>query len=172
MADTIKTKAALIIELADNTTGLIDAQVLRDVLVSIMGCYGGVKIEAGSTGQAILSGAAEVMTEWTADGVADGVTPAFASDQITIDNAGVYDIHFDCSFQGITNCTFQFELYKNGSPIGPACERRTTSADVGNCGFDDDLTLAATDVLTIWVEGTQNGTFTATEAHFKVKRIG
>ena len=172
MADVIRTKTELLALAAIGVASGISAQDLRDMLVSILGCYGGIKIVAGSTGQATVAATPEVMTEWTDDGISNGTTPAEASNQITIDNAGDYEVHFDCSFQGVTNSVFQFELYKDGSPTGMASERKAGNTDVGNCGFEDNITLAAAEVLTIWVEGSINGTFTATEAHFKVKRIG
>lgn len=172
MADTKRTLPELQALLADNTAGDISPQDLRDMLVSIMGVYGSIVITAGVTGQTIASGVAEQMTEWTTDGISSGCTPAFASDQITIDNSGDYEIGFQCGFQGITNCTFEFTLYKNGVTAAVGTQRKTSNADVGSCSFVCQITLAATDVLSIWVEGDQNGTFIVAESQLAVKRIG
>jgi hypothetical protein len=170
---TIKTHAELTALLADNTTGDISPQDIRDFLDSVMGVYGAIFVSAGSTGQTIASGVAEQVTEFTHDGAASGVTPAYGSNQITIDNAGIYAVNFNMSFAGITNCTFQFTMYKHGSPMSPVlgAQRKTGNTDIGSCGFNCQVTLVATDVLSIWVEGDQNGAFTAQDCQFTVQRI-
>jgi hypothetical protein len=171
---TIRTHTALTALFADNITGDISPTDLRDFLDSIMGVYGSIGLGDGSTGQALASGVNEQMTEFLHDGVANGVTPAFGSNQITIDNAGVYAVSFNCSFEGVTGVIFQFELYKNGSAVVPhiSAHRKTGNADVGSCGFTDNLTLAAADILTVWVEADGNGTPVWVESQFAVHRIG
>ena len=169
---TKRTKAALDILFADNSAGAISPEDLRDFLDSIMGVYGSIVIEAGSTGQTIASGVAEQLTEWTADGISNGVTPAFATDQITINHDGDYEIFFQISFQGINGVVFKYTLYKNGSALPPSCQRKTANTDVGSESFLCQIALVATDVLSIWVEGDGSGTFTAVETQFAVRRIG
>ena len=171
---TIRTNAALQTLFADNTTGAISPQDLRDFLDSVMGVYGSILLTSGSTGQTVANGVPEKMTEWSSNGVNVGCTPAFGSNQITIDNAGVYEIAFQMSFDGVTGDTFQFTLYNNGSPVSPVlgCRRKTGTADVGSCSFIGQLTLAATDTLSIWVESDANGTPVWRDAQMTVKRIG
>jgi hypothetical protein len=171
---TIRTHAALTSLFADNITGDISPQDLRDFLDSIMGVYGSINITGGSTGQALGSATPELMTEWTHDGVSNGSTPAFATDNITIDNAGVYEVNFACSFEGLTGSIFQFYLRKNGSLTSPAIgvHRKTGNTDVGACGFTGQLTLAAADILTVWVESSGVGSPVWIESNLAVKRIG
>jgi hypothetical protein len=171
---TIRTNAALQTLFADNITGAISPQDLRDFLDSIMGVYGAIFVSAGVTGQTIVSGVPEQVSEFTHDGAASGVTPAYGSNQITIDNTGIYAVNFNMSFQGITNCTFEFSMYKDGSPMSPVlgAQRKTGNTDVGSCGFNCQVSLVAAEVLTIWVEGDQNGSFTANDCQFTVHRIG
>jgi hypothetical protein len=170
---TIKTHTELTALFADNTSGDISPQDLRDFLDSIMSVYGAIFVSAGVTGQVIASGVPEQLTEWTHDGSANGVTPAFASDQITIDNDGVYAVNFAISFAGITNCVFQFTMYKNGSPMSPVlgAQRKTGNTDVGSCGFNCQVSLVDGDIISIWVEGDQNGTFTAVDCQLTIHRI-
>ena len=172
MADTIRTKTALLALYVIGTAGGITAQRLRDFVVSVMGCYGSIVIQGGSTGQTIAVGTPEKFTEWTADGPANGTTPAFATDEITIDNAGVYEVFFQTSFAGITNCVFEFVLRKDAVIAGPGCQRKTANTDVGSASFQCHITMAAAEVLSIWVEGNVNGSFTAVDTQFTVKRIG
>ena len=51
MADTIRTRASLLTLLADNATGDISANDVRDFLVSTFGVYGAIYIKDGSTAQ-------------------------------------------------------------------------------------------------------------------------
>jgi hypothetical protein len=171
---TIKTHTELTALFANNITGDISPADLRDFLDSVLGVYGSINITGGSTGQVLASGVPELMTEWTHDGVANGVTPAFGTDNITVDNAGVYEVSFACSFEGVTGAIFQFYLRKNGSLASPSIgvHRKTGNTDVGACGFTGHLTLAAADILTIWVESDGNGTPVWIESNCAVKRIG
>lgn len=172
MADTIRTTAALIALLTDNTTGDISPQDMRDLLVSVHGVYGGIVTQGGSTAQTIVSGVPEPLENFTANTPASGTTPAFATDQITIDNAGVYEIAFQISFAGITNCVFNWRLAIDAVVGNIGCDRKTSNTDVGSASFVCQVTLAAAEVLTMSVEGDQNGNFTMTESQFQVKRIG
>lgn len=172
MVDTVRTKAALQTLLADNTTGDISPQDLRDMLVSIMGVYGGIHIEGGVTGQAVVAATPELLTEWLANGVADGVTPDFTADNITIDNNGVYQIEFAISLEGIAGAVFEFHLRKNGVDTAHGCQIKTANNDTRSTVFSNQLALVATDVLTIWVESDIGGTFTVNHGDLNVRRIG
>lgn len=170
---TIITNAALQTLFADNTTGAISPADLRDFLDSIMGVYGGILITSGVTGQVLVAATPEPMTEWTGDGESNGATPAYLTDNITILHAGVYTVFFQISFEGITGATFDFSVYKNGSPLSPVidCERKTANTDVGSASMSAHLTLAVNDILTIEVESSGGGTMTALDSHFLVQRI-
>ena len=52
MTDTARSLTALQTLLADNSAGDISAQDLRDMLVSILGVYGGLYCTAGASAQA------------------------------------------------------------------------------------------------------------------------
>jgi hypothetical protein len=171
---TIRTNAALQTLFADNTAGAISPQDLRDFLDSIMGVYGSIVLASGVTGQTLATDTPEQLTEWTADGLSNGMTPAFGSDQITIDNSGDYEVAFQASFDGTTGETFLFTLYKNGSPLSPilGCRRKTGTADVGSCSFIGQVALVATDILSIWIESDAAGTPVVRDAQLTVKRLG
>jgi len=177
MADTIRTKAALVALLADNTSGDISPQDVRDFLVSVMGVFGSIYVKDGSTAQGSLGTTQTKMTGFAADGPSDGTTPAHGSDQITIDNDGTYEISFDNSFSGTANAEFKFHLRVDGvEAASGACSRKIgAGGDVGNCGFRTQLALTATDVVTVYIE-TDNAldgdSMTPEFAHLTVKRIG
>ena len=169
---TIQTKAALTALLADNTSGDISPQDLRDFLDSVMGVYGSIVIEDGSTAQAVVAATPEIVTEWTANGVSNGVTPDETTNKITIDNAGVYQIELHISFQGINNATQEFHLHVNGNDVGPHATRKTGNNDAGGTGFSTQQTLAVDDELTIHIDSDTTGSFTIIEIQFSVRRIG
>ena len=179
MADTIRTKTELLALAPIGTAGAISAQDLRDMLVSILGCYGAMGFTNNANTQAIALDTPEVLTGddgasmWVA-GVSDGitVTPALGTQGITIVTAGVYEISLHVSFQGVATKIHEFFLYKDGVTTGVSCRRYTSSNDVGSCSFSAFLTLAAAEVLTIWVEGTGNGNIVIEECQFTVRRIG
>lgn len=168
---TIRTKAELDTLYADNVTGAISPQDLRDGFDSVMGVYGGIIIEGGSTAQAFATGVAEIMTEWTGNDIANGVTPDEANNKITIDNDGVYMVTFCCSFAGNNPIVNEFELRKNGAVTGIKCQRKTTSTDIGSCSFARPISLVSTDELSVWFTGDGNSNFTAQEAALTAHRI-
>jgi len=167
---TIRTYAALTALFADNITGDISPQDLRDFLDS-QRVYGSIVFEGNAVTQTLASGVPEILTEWTGDGLSNGSTPAYASDQITIDNAGIYQVNFQASFQGLTTKIQEFELRVDGVVTGVKCLRYTSASDVGSCSFSCQISLAAAEVLSVWVEADGAGAITVEEAQLSVYRI-
>ncbi|RLD03434.1 MAG: hypothetical protein DRI65_12900 [Chloroflexota bacterium] len=173
MADTIRDKAELLALVQVGVAGGIDAQAMRDMLVSVFGVYGSIVVQGGSTAQAFASGVAEVMTEWTGNGTTnDGMTPDYANNKITIDNDGVYKVDFFCSFQGNNPIVNEFELRIDGAATDIGFQRKTSSADVGSGSFSAVVTLGATEELSVWFTGNGVSNFTAVDAALVVTRIG
>lgn len=172
MANTIRNKAGLLNLVQVGVAGGIDAQAIRDILVSVLGVYGSIIINTGSTVQALAAATPEILTEWTADGISDGVTPAFATDKITIDNDGSYQLTFNISFSGISTAIQDFYLYKNGVKQSVGTQRYTSNNDVGSAGFSCQIDLVDTDYLEMWVNSDKAGNITVIESQFTVSRIG
>ena len=101
MADTQRTTAALLVLLADNTTGAITPQHLRDVLVSLQGGYGGL-CAAVAAGALSVGVAAVKITGWdtlqTQDSTA--VAGSLADDDLDVTIAGVYAVDASVSVSG------------------------------------------------------------------------
>ena len=168
---TIRTYAELTALFADNVTGDISPQDLRDFLDS-QRVYGSIVIQGGSTAQAFTADTPELMEEWTADGIAVGVTPAYATDKITIDNTGIYLVNFYCSFAGNNPVVNSFELRVDDVATGMQFDRKTSSSDVGSGAFSGIISLTAAEVLTVWFTGSgASSNFTAQEAALSVYRI-
>jgi hypothetical protein len=177
MADTPRSLTDLQSLLADNTTGDISPQDLRDFLVSAIGVYGSLTCFDGSTAQTSLGTTPALLTCFTTDGSANGTTPANASDSITVNVAGNYDCYFQCSFSGTNSANVQFRLRNNAVEQSYGCTRKLgTGGDVGSASFiAPGITLAASDVLTIYVETDDAGggdQITVVDAQFCVRMVG
>lgn len=176
MADTARTLTALQTLLADNTTGDISPQDLRDFLVSCMGGFGHLYVTGGTTAQASLSGTPAKLTCFDSDGVNDDVTVANANDRITIATAGEYMVGFNLSFEDDTATpphTYYFPIYKNGSTTvieaAHTCDDQNKLYNVSAAGI---LTLAAADYLEIYVYSDGVGdSVTVAEGSFWANRV-
>ena len=158
MADTIRTKTALLSLLADNTAGDISTQDVRDMLVSVFGVYGSIYLKDGSTAQTSIGTTPAKMTGFAADGVSAGTTPDHTNDQITVGTDGVYAIFFQNSFSGTVSADFTFFIRIGGAESIYGVRRKLgTGGDVGSVSMLGLLSLSASDVITVYVEAVSDG---------------
>ena len=173
MADTPSSVASLQTLLADNVTGAISPQDLRNFLVSALGIYGSIYVFEGATEQSNVGTTGTLLTCFDTDGPSNGTTPANASDQITCTVAGTYEFHFYVCFSGTNGGVFQFRLRKNGTEQSYGTTRVGGGASFGSASFGGQITLAANDILTIYVNSdTSTDDLTVSEAQFTVRMIG
>lgn len=177
MVDTARSVSSLQSILGDNTTGDISPQDLRDFLVTSLGVYGSISAFDASTAQGSLGTTPVKLTGFTTNGKSKGVTPDHTNDQLTITVAGDYCVEFQCSFSGTSSAEAQFRLRVDGVEQSFGCNRKLgTGGDVGSCFFvAPDITLANTDVLTIYVEtdsGAGTDSITVVDAQFSARLIG
>ena len=125
-------------------------------IVNFPAAAGAICLLSGSTAQAGLSTSYIIVKEWTQNGVVVGeITPAFATDNITIRESGVYHISFYISFQGTTNTQWTFATYINNSIDGDLrCRVDTpaTSAQVVSTSFSGFFQLNAGQILDVRVQ--------------------
>jgi hypothetical protein len=172
MADTRRTLAAILALLADNTAGDISPQDLRDFVISAMGEYASIYVSGGVTAQTV-SGTPAKMTGFAANGISAGATPDHTNDQITIGTAGDYQIDFQLgSFTGTNGSTVTLNIYVNGatSSIPPIVRALSNPAAAGSGVTGGQLTLAASDVVTVYVSSTSTS-YTPASAVLKVARL-
>ncbi len=174
MADTQRTLTAILALLADNTTGDISPQDLRDTIVSILGGYGAIYLHGGSTAQTSISATPAKVTGFASNGISSGTTPDHANDKITILTAGDYLVAGAVSFSGTLSKTFFVEIYKNSTGTEYAFERKLgTGGDVGAAPVGGLITLAVNDEISLYVSSSDGGTsFTPQEASLIVTRVG
>ena len=173
MADTRRTKAEILALFADNASGDITPQDLRDAVVSIMGGYAGVFVEDGATAQTIDTNLAK-MTAFVSGTTANGCVIAADKDSITTDVAGIYQVNFCCSFKGTVSKIFRFEIVVDGVPQNRVATT-TTTATVGqirNVSINATLNLSAGVVIEIHISGPDGATsVTPIDAQFTVTQL-
>lgn len=176
MVDTVREKIDLLALLADNVIEDISPQDVRDMLVSLFGVYAGIYVADGSTAQTGITTTPELMTGFAADGISSDAVPDHTADSITITTAGDYEVYFQCSFSGDNSTVFEFHIRVDGVEQPYGCHRKlNANGDEGSCSAKGQLTLAATDVITVYVESDQGGgggDFTPIDAVLSVLKIG
>lgn len=178
MADTQRDLAALQALLADNTSGDISPQDVRDMLVTVLGVYGEMLITDGATAQSSLSGTPAKMTGWDTDGVNNGVTPDSTTDNdLTITVTGKYLIWCNFSFTPDASEDYFFEIYVDGVAITTntlQCEvEANATPDKCQCTIIGIANLTATDLVTVYVSTTGGAAaMTPTQGAFGARLIG
>lgn len=155
MADTSKTFTQLILDLADNASGDISEEVVRNLLTSVWQ-YGGLRMMLGDVpaGQSIGETYTKV-DQWTTNtSSSDFITPDQANNQFSIIKGGVFAILASLSFSGSNNSVWQGSLFV--TPDGDAAadvdkvnfKRKLSAAgDVGAATSFDCITLNDLDVV-------------------------
>ncbi len=135
--------------------------------------YGDLYVSGGVTAQSLTAATPAKMTMFTADGPASNTTPAHASDQITVDIAGVYKIaaHFSMT-SSVNNVVVDFTVAIGGVAQTIKTSRKIgTGTDVGATGLIGHLSLSASDIVTIIVESDGNTNLTVTEGQLVVGKV-
>lgn len=183
MANTERTTAQINSLLADNTSGDVSPQDLRDAIASIFGGYGGLLLSLSGS-PVIKSDVAQtplIITEYdhveaqSSDVNSSGVVVSAAAGTITIGQSGIYMIHFSVSFSlSSPNTLASFRLYTN-SVVGDVGVDRFIggASQSASANFVAMLTLTAGDILDIRAfidSGTASITFT--NVGFLLHRVG
>jgi len=159
MAETQRSVAAIITRLADNATGNISPEDVRDFLVTALGVYGGMSVLDGATAQTSLGTTPVKLTAFDNDLPSSGVTPDSTTDKdLTVSIPGDYLVHTHLSFSGSNSATVAVRVRVNDVEGDLGLTRKIgTGGDVGDCGFTGIITLAASDVVTLYVETDDGG---------------
>lgn len=158
------------------------SQDLRDIINSLF-VFGGLRTKAGSTDYA--QSTTPQLVEFEAIGNTRNVTASLVSHSMTTlsgtggegqttDGAGVYNAVLSLSFTGDAG-NYIFQAYVNGvADANLRCERRLgNSSDVESAGFNDDVNLAAGDVVTLRCSRESGvGDFRPIDMTFKITRKG
>lgn len=132
MTDTQRTIANLQTLLADNTTGAISEQDIRDAVAS---CYqrghGVLSVKGASTASGSISTTYVKLTQFTTEGPAELTTPSASSDEIVIDEGGDWAVHVQLSVT-LTGGTWTFAVFVDGAESSFTAS--ITGDDLGTSG--------------------------------------
>jgi len=157
MADTIRTRSAILSLFADNTSRDISPQDLRDFVVSAHGVYGGIYLLDGSTAQTGISTTPAKMTGWGGNLAAAGVTPDYTDGSLTVGTDGVYKVEHNISFLGNGSNTYKGRLRIDGVEHSAGWTDYRASGDYLSAGFVTLVSLSAGEKLTIYLESNAGG---------------
>ena len=173
MSDTVRSKADILTLFADNTSGNISPQDLRDFVVSLHSNYGCMYAN-GVTDTFTVTATPQMIDTFDTEGSSAGVSMSTANGTITLPVDGVYRISFTASVYSTNNKTFVLELYKNDIATNRTVRRLSSSAtdiEVLSANCVNDFT--ASDVIDIRVYSTDGGTsLTVTDIFFNAQMIG
>ena len=155
-ADTDRAKSVLITLLADNTSGDISPQDVRDWLESASS-YAAIYVHDGATAQTLTTGGtAEKMSGFATDGPENNVDAQAASDQIVLPAyAATYEVSFSIAFNGDGGGggrTYQFHLNDGAEVAQCAVTRATSSTDTGSSAFMCLYTASGSETLSVYAE--------------------
>ncbi|MCK5639680.1 MAG: hypothetical protein KAJ19_02740 [Gammaproteobacteria bacterium] len=174
MADTIRTRAQLLALLADNQTGDIGAQDMRDILVSLMGVYGGILDTVNTSTQTVALGVPEKLINFTENGLSVGMTPDFANNDLQADHTGVYQIFGKVALHANASNVL-FEVHFRVDSVEDAAGSHTKLAAAGasaSATWMNIISLNAGEKLSIWIESDKNCDITVEHAELIAVRIG
>lgn len=177
MADTQRTLTAILTLLADNSSGDISPQDLRDAIVSIFANYAAIGVEGGSTAQTSISATPAKVTGFTTDGLDEGCLAADqANDRLTAAVAGTYLILWSCSFYGTSAKTYLGEIYAGSAAVPLARWRNLTgtSPAVTNAAAIGVASLTAGQHIEAYIStiGGSSDSFTPVDMILAAVKIG
>jgi hypothetical protein len=112
------------------------------------------------------------LTAFDGKGQAVGVVADSANDQITVQNAGVYNVFVALSVKGASGRTATLRLRRNNVAVDGARADAELSAGAAALSFYAQVGCAEGDVLELWAEADQDGALlTVVSGTFAVTRI-
>lgn len=171
MAETERPFTTLQTLLADNTTKAISPQDLRDAIVSALGGYASIYVDANTTAQAITATPAK-LAAFASAGPARGATGDVANDKLTAGVAGDYLLVCRLSLSANTPTELDAALFKGGVALGGFAARAAVGTDVVNLTISGLASLALADEVDLRLSCSPNASVTVRAAHLALKRIG
>ena len=154
MADTQRSKSSILTLFADNTSGDISPQDLRDFVVTAMGAYGSMSVSDGSTAQSSIGTSFVKVTGFDTDDTASGVVVDSTTDNdLTVPVTGIYEAGLNLSFTGTASAKFIFAIAKNGTETAfQSSVTLNATPDSANVSIVCRISCSASDLLTVSVK--------------------
>jgi hypothetical protein len=173
MAETERTWTALQALLADNTVEAISPMDLRDAIVSCLGGYASVYVDANVTAQAFIATPVKLAI-FTDAGPARGASGSPAADNITVGVAGTYlvQLHLGGCLATIGS-VYDVQVFQNGVAVPGLCGRLALdNAQEKAITLSGIVVLLAGGIIDARLSCAPASSATVRNAHLSVKRIG
>jgi len=109
----------------------------------------------------------EQVTTFDTNGLAQGATPDYTNNHITVNKTASYDVAASFSFSGSNNAKYEVAMYKNdgATRLNTAIGRRqmNSTGDVGMGAITGKVDLTAGDTVELWVRNITGSQDTAFE---------
>lgn len=177
MADTQRDTGSLLTLYADNTTGDISPQDLRDGIVSILGAYGGLKCTSAQAMTSTISTTDTKALFWNGALPDDGtvVIGNPTDDDIDVTIAADYEVHVHMSPSSATASeSFTFTVYVNGVATDiKATPVSDGSGNVPDFAFSGIISVSGGNTVDVRVKcaGGSGRSMTVTSGAFWMKRL-
>ena len=163
MVDTARTQAALAAILADNTSGDISPQDIRDFLETMNPSFGSLYFSTPAATTTVTPGTYLKVAGTTTSISLNRVTMP-ANNRLAYTGTPTVHAHIACSIDmtsGSNNQTAGFKIAKNDVVLdhSKVTRRISTGTDVGSTALHADVSLATNDYVELWLT---NETSTAT----------
>ncbi len=160
MSDTVRTTATLLALLADNVSGDISPQDVRDMLVSIFGVWSAIYVADGAIAQTGITTTPVKISGFTTNIAGSGdITPNHTDDSLEIGTNGDYLCLAHISFSGSNNQAFEIHVAVDNveTPFG-AHRKLAAGGDEGSAFIIAPLdSLSAAEKLTLQINTTPSG---------------
>ena len=175
MSETLRTWDQIIASLADNETGEIGAQDIKDALFSMQQCWS-VMARRNTSAQTIPTNS-DTKIEMNVGTDGEAMTGAFSNsnDRITVpaNGDGRYKIDFSCGFFTGTSNQGTLKLYVNGIQVlafGNTPVAGTADSQWVNIAGSQVVALTEGDYVELWADG-PSGNYDVNEAQLFMTRI-
>ena len=174
MTDTVRTRAQMLALFADNTTGEISAQDLRDMFISLFGVYTSIKAVGNSTAQVMAAATEAKLINFTKNGLAVAGTPDYSNSKITLDNGGTYIVIGQATIKSSeADVALKARLALDDTAIDGRFGMHLINAAEEESGFCFDIVAVnAAQVLSLRVETDKITNLTLTHGQLGAVRIG
>lgn len=158
MADTQRTFSEIIALLADNTTGNISAQDVRDAFTTVRMGHGQIYVPATDAATVTIGNTTDYFEAtnpaWTLSTGAHWFDESAGNGRLTYTGTADVWVHIACSlsFSGAPNDTLHWRIGKNGTadPASELQRKVSTGGDVGSTAMHLITSLSTGDYLSIF----------------------
>ncbi len=175
------TKAEVLALLADNDSGDISPEDVREIVHLSQGIYGGLSNNHSGIIMQQFNDTPTQVRQWNNALPSIGIVPEVSgatSGTLTIQVSGTYELRGMFSFNGNNNITYHLHVFSDGAELDPHIgftRKVGTNNDVGSAGFCGLVELPSGSVLSVYADaddGANLRDLNIEEGSFVAKKVG